>query len=142
MLNNNTISRIYILTNPFLNKWHSRFLYMFTFCIYFCSVKLDFSISYKKSGIKITTINWNIAISCIYEWIKCGCWPSIYDRSSLTTVFMSWRFQPQNKLPEFYFTSSGSPIKFWLYIYITDLVCYVNIGVCWIDQVFVTNCPL
>jgi len=23
---------------------------------------------------------------------------------------MSWRFQPQNKLPEFYFTSSGSPI--------------------------------
>jgi hypothetical protein len=39
--------------------------------IYFCSVKLDFSISYKESGIKIITINWNIAISCIYEWIKC-----------------------------------------------------------------------
>ena len=46
----------------------------FIFCpniIYFCSVKLDFSISYKESGIKIITINWNIAISCIYEWIKC-----------------------------------------------------------------------
>ena len=38
--------------------------------IYFCSVKLDFSISYKESGFKINTINWNIAISCIYEWIK------------------------------------------------------------------------
>jgi hypothetical protein len=35
--------------------------------IYFCSVKLDFSISYKESDIKI---NWNIAISCIDEWIK------------------------------------------------------------------------
>jgi len=46
----------------------------FIFCpniIYFCSVKLDFSISYKESGFKIITINWNIAISCIYEWIKC-----------------------------------------------------------------------
>jgi hypothetical protein len=39
--------------------------------IYFCSVKLDVSISYKESDIKIITINWNIAISCIYEWIKC-----------------------------------------------------------------------
>jgi hypothetical protein len=39
--------------------------------IYFCSVKLDFSISYKESGFKIITMNWNIAISCIYEWIKC-----------------------------------------------------------------------
>jgi hypothetical protein len=38
--------------------------------IYFCSVKLDFSISYKESDIKSITINWNIAISCIYEWIK------------------------------------------------------------------------
>jgi hypothetical protein len=28
-------------------------------------------ISYKESGIKIIIINWNIAISCIYEWIKC-----------------------------------------------------------------------
>jgi hypothetical protein len=40
----------------------------FIFCpniIYFCSVKLDFSISYKESGFKIITINWNIAISCI-----------------------------------------------------------------------------
>ena len=47
----------------------------FIFCqniIYFCSVKLDFSISYKESGIKIITINLNIAISCIYEWIKCA----------------------------------------------------------------------
>ena len=46
----------------------------FLFCsniIYFCSVKLDCSISYKESGFKIITINWNIAISCIYEWIKC-----------------------------------------------------------------------
>ena len=46
----------------------------FIFCpniIYFCSVTLDFSISYKESGFKIITINWNIAISCIYEWIKC-----------------------------------------------------------------------
>ena len=46
----------------------------FIFCpniIYFCSVKLDFSISCKESGFKIITINWNIAISCIYEWIKC-----------------------------------------------------------------------
>ena len=45
----------------------------FIFCpnIYLCSVKLDFSISYKESNIKIITINWNIAISCIYEWIKC-----------------------------------------------------------------------
>ena len=45
----------------------------FIFCpniIYFCSVILDFSINYKESGIKITTINWNVAISCIYEWIK------------------------------------------------------------------------
>jgi hypothetical protein len=34
----------------------------FIFCpniIYFCSVKLDFSISYKESGFKIITINWN-----------------------------------------------------------------------------------
>jgi hypothetical protein len=38
---------------------------------YLCSVKLDFSISYKESGFKIITINWNIAIFCIYEWIKC-----------------------------------------------------------------------
>jgi hypothetical protein len=30
-----------------------------------------FSKSYKESGIKIITINWNIAISCIYEWMKC-----------------------------------------------------------------------
>jgi hypothetical protein len=36
------------------------------------SVKLDFSISYKESGFKIITIDWNIAISCIYEWIKCA----------------------------------------------------------------------
>jgi hypothetical protein len=46
----------------------------FMFCpniIYCCSVQLDCSISYKESGIKINTINWNIAISCIYEWIKC-----------------------------------------------------------------------
>ena len=37
----------------------------FIFCpniIYFCIVKLDFSISYKESGFKIITINWNIAI--------------------------------------------------------------------------------
>ena len=40
--------------------------------IAFCSVKLDFfSKSYKESGIKIITINWNIAICCIYEWMKC-----------------------------------------------------------------------
>ena len=39
--------------------------------IYFWSVKLNFSISYKESIFKIITINWNIAISCIYEWIKC-----------------------------------------------------------------------
>jgi hypothetical protein len=39
--------------------------------IYCCSVQLDCSISYKESGIKIITINWNIAITCIYEWIKC-----------------------------------------------------------------------
>jgi hypothetical protein len=25
----------------------------------------------KESGIKIITINWNIAISCNYEWMKC-----------------------------------------------------------------------
>ena len=31
--------------------------------IYFCSVKLDFSIIYKESSFKIITINWNIAIS-------------------------------------------------------------------------------
>ena len=46
----------------------------FIFCpniIYFCIVILDFSVSYKESGIKIITINWYIAISCIYEWIKC-----------------------------------------------------------------------
>ena len=46
----------------------------FIFCpniIYSCSVILDFSISYKESGFKIITINWNIAISCIYQWIKC-----------------------------------------------------------------------
>jgi hypothetical protein len=49
-------------------------LLLLIFCpniIYFCSVKLNFSISYMESGIKIITINWNIAISCIYEWIKC-----------------------------------------------------------------------
>ena len=35
-------------------------LYDFHFCpniIYFCSVKLDFSISYKESGFKIITIS-------------------------------------------------------------------------------------
>jgi hypothetical protein len=32
----------------------------------FGSVKLDFFFkSYKESGIKIITINWNIAVSCI-----------------------------------------------------------------------------
>jgi hypothetical protein len=118
MLNNNKISGIYILTNPVIYKWPNRFVYMFTFfelwcfmiviiinfifclnIIYFCSVKLDFSISCKESGFKIITINWNIAISCIYEWIKCrvcfkntalkypGCWPNIFDRSSLATVY-------------------------------------------------------
>jgi hypothetical protein len=53
---------------------HSMIIINFIFCpniIYFCSVKLDFSISYKESGFKIITISWNIAISCIYEWIKC-----------------------------------------------------------------------
>jgi hypothetical protein len=84
-------------------------------CIHvYILTKLDFSISYKESGFKIITINWNIAISCIYEWIKCcpkrnkilmndiiirvcfkntalkypGCWPSIFDGSSLTTVVL------------------------------------------------------
>ena len=50
-------------------------LLLLIFCpniIYFCSVKLNFSINYKESGIKIIAINWNIAISCIYEWIKCS----------------------------------------------------------------------
>ena len=52
----------------------------FIFCpnTFFCSVRLDFSISYKDSGIKITTINWNIAISCIYECITC-CKKENYD---------------------------------------------------------------
>jgi hypothetical protein len=96
MLNNNKISGIYILTNPVINKWPNRFVYMLTFwpsqcfelwcfmiviiinfifcpnIIYFCSVKLNFSISYKEFGFKIITISWNIAISCIYEWINCN----------------------------------------------------------------------
>ena len=45
----------------FLSKYHC-----FLQCkIIFCSK------SYKESGIKIITINWNIAISCNYEWMKC-----------------------------------------------------------------------
>jgi hypothetical protein len=45
----------------FLSKYH-----------WFLQCKIIFfSKSYKESGIKIITINWNIAISCIYEWMKC-----------------------------------------------------------------------
>jgi hypothetical protein len=50
------------------------YYYYCHFCpniIAFCSVKLDFFLKVnKESGIKIITINWNIAISCIYEWMK------------------------------------------------------------------------
>ena len=45
----------------FLSKYH---------CFLQCKI-IFFSKSYKESGIKIITINWNIAISCIYEWMKC-----------------------------------------------------------------------
>jgi hypothetical protein len=45
----------------FLSKYH---------CILQCKI-IFFSKSYKEYGIKIITINWNIAISCIYEWKKC-----------------------------------------------------------------------
>ena len=45
----------------FLSKYHC-----------FLQRKIRFLLkSYKESGIKIITINWNIAISCIYEWMKC-----------------------------------------------------------------------
>jgi hypothetical protein len=44
-----------------LSKYH---------CFLQSKIKI-FSKSYKESGIKIITINWNITISCIYEWIKC-----------------------------------------------------------------------
>ena len=38
----------------------------------FCSAQLDVLYkSYKESSIKIITMNWNIAISWIYEWMKC-----------------------------------------------------------------------
>ena len=41
--------------------------------IAFCSVKLDFSKSYKESGIKIITINWNITLSgAQYATFTCG----------------------------------------------------------------------
>ena len=39
--------------------------------IAFYNVKLYFSKSYKESGITIIMINWNIAISCNYQWMKC-----------------------------------------------------------------------
>ena len=45
----------------FLSKYH---------CFLQCKIRF-FSKSYKESGIKIITINWNIAICCIYEWMKC-----------------------------------------------------------------------
>ena len=45
----------------FLSKFH---------CFLQCEIRF-FSKSYKESGIKIITINWNIAICCIYEWMKC-----------------------------------------------------------------------
>ena len=45
----------------FLSKYH---------CFLQCKIRF-FSKSYKESGIKIITINWNIALSCIYEWMKC-----------------------------------------------------------------------
>ena len=40
----------------FFSKYH---------CFLQCKIK-----SYKESGIKIITINRNIALSCIYEWMK------------------------------------------------------------------------
>ena len=40
--------------------------------IAFCSLKLDYSKSSTEFGIKIITINWNIAVCCIYEWMKCS----------------------------------------------------------------------
>jgi hypothetical protein len=45
----------------FLSKYH---------CFLQCKINF-FSKIYNESGIKIITINWNISISCIYEWMKC-----------------------------------------------------------------------
>ena len=46
----------------FLSKYH---------CFLPCKIRF-FSRSYKKSGIIIIMIKWNIAISCIYEWMNCS----------------------------------------------------------------------